>query len=258
MRKPKMRCAFVLIGSLLLAGLFVPVSGSSHAASVAGLQDFKFFPERPEAGDFKMGALDGGTFRISDLKGKVVLLNFWRSNCPHCEVEKGHLKTLVGQMNGSDVQVVCVNLWDEPSWVRDYETKNGKGLFLASRPDNRQAVVENKAKGRTAGYFVVNEDREAIYEINGFPSTYIINKEGRVVAGHLGMAKWSQPAVREWLAGLAGSETPVKRAIGAEDQLPPWIDHLLSFPVPLSSSSGESDSRRAHMGPAGSERAYQW
>jgi thiol-disulfide isomerase/thioredoxin len=243
----KLFCVAVLIGSVLLTGLFVQAPGSSLAASEPALKDFKLFPEMPEAGDFKMGSLDGRTFRLSDFKGKLIILNFWRSNCPHCEVEKGLLKTLQDQMKGLDVQVVCVNLWDDPSWVLDYEKKNGKGLLLAIRPDNQQIVVENKSKGRVAGYFVVNEGREAIYEVNGFPSTYII-KDGRVVGGHLGMAKWNEPAVMKYLAQLAGSPIAAPRATRGEDELPAWIDEMLSFPVPLSGSGG-GDSRRAYVAP---------
>ena len=249
MRKPKMLSACVLMGTLLLAGLSVTVPEWSHATGVAGLSDFKFFPQRPEAGDFRMGSPDGRTFRLSDLRGKVVLLNFWRSNCPHCDVEKAHLKAMQEQMRGSDVQVVCANLWDDPSWVRDYEKQNGKGLLLATRQDNGQAVVENKSKGRIASYFVVNDDREAIYEVNGFPSTYVIDKEGRVVGGHLGMAKWDQPAVRQWLTGLAGSMSPPSRAVGGEDQPPSWIDQLLSCPVPSRSDGGGDLRRRALNSP---------
>jgi hypothetical protein len=104
-------------------------------------------------------------------------------------------------MNTDDL-VVCVNLWDQPSWVMSYGKSNGGELIIASRPEGRQAVVENVVKGRLMGYYVVNEQKEAIYEIKGFPSSYVINKEGQVVAAHMGLAPWNTPSVRKWLSGL--------------------------------------------------------
>ena len=58
------------------------------------------------------------------------------------------------------------------------------------------------------GYYVVNEAGEAIYEVKGFPSSYVIDKEGRVIAAHMGMAEWATPPVRNWIASLMGTETP--------------------------------------------------
>jgi peroxiredoxin len=207
--------------------------GSPRTAAAAGGSEessFQFFKNPPAANDLKMGTFDGRVLRLSGLKGKVVVLNFWRKDCQYCGMEKGILKNMIHSMGTDDIKVVCVNFWDQPSWVTSYGKSNGGDLIIASRPEGSQAVVENVVRGRLMGYYIVNEQNEAIYEIKGFPSSYVINKEGRVVAAHIGLAQWNSPPVRKWLSGLVGMGQ-FKTAPDSEYELPAWLDRLLTNPL---------------------------
>jgi peroxiredoxin len=195
------------------------------AGSLSDGGDFQLFKNPPPANDLPMVTADGKTVNLSDLKGKVVLLNFWRKDCRYCEMEKGYLKYLLKTINSNDLMVLCVNLWDSPAWVRSYATKNGADLTIVSKPEGTRAVVENVVNGRPLGYFVVNEANEAIYEVKGFPSTYVIDRAGKVVAAHLGLAKWAVPGVRDWVAGLIG-HAGASRA--ETDGFGGWLDSLLT------------------------------
>lgn len=207
--------------------------GSSCTAGAAGGTDgtsFQFFKNPPAANDLKMGMLDGRVLRLSGLRGKVVVLNFWRKDCQYCGMEKGVLKNMVQSMKTDDLKVVCANFWDQPSWVASYGKSNGGDLIIASRPEGSQSVVENVVKGRLMGYYIVNEQNEAIYEIKGFPSSYVINKEGQVVAAHIGLAPWNSPPVRKWLSGLVSMGKSMT-APDSECELPAWLDRLLTNPL---------------------------
>ena len=152
----------ILISALALAFLAIaewsasPPSGAWAYAGVPG-PDFQLFKGAPPANDFPMKSLDGHTFNLSNLKGKVVLLNFWRSNCPYCVMEKRYLKNMVKQMARPDLEVVSVNLWDKPSWIKSSVKSPADGLRIATRPDDRQWLIENKVGGRVIGYYVLNE-----------------------------------------------------------------------------------------------------
>ncbi len=163
-----------MIGALtaILTAAQWPVfdSGRQNVLAAMGGTQFQMFRKPPMANDFPMGSMDGEVFSLSDLKGKVVLLNFWRKNCPFCVREKGYLERMVQALNRPDLQVLCINLWDSPSWVqRRYGRKDKSSLRYATKSDNRRWVVENKVRGRLMGYYVLNEDNEAIYEVKGFP-----------------------------------------------------------------------------------------
>jgi len=198
-----------------------------------GLGGFEFFSNPSLAHDFPMTTTQGETIKLSDLKGQVVILNFWRENCPYCVLEKKYLKGMLRQLDQASVKVLCVNFWDNPAAVRQYGQKAGADLLIAARPPEGARVVQNVFKGRLMGYYLVNQDREAIYEVKGFPSSYVIDKAGTIVAAHVGMADWTQPAVRNWIAQLAGTDTAPNSATD-DYVLPEWLDRLLSGSAPVS------------------------
>jgi peroxiredoxin len=205
---------------------------SAPAAADLENTDFQLFTNPPLASDFKMGTVDGGTLSLSDLKGKVVLLNFWRKDCQYCHLEKEKLNSMLKHANSPDIAVLSVNLWDNPSWVRQYGKKNGHNLTVLSKLEGQKALVENVVGGRPMGYYILNDAKEAIYEVRGFPSTYVISKQGRVIASHLGLAEWNSPGIRDWIVGLTRSGEPAakldEKKTETEGQVPKWVDHLLS------------------------------
>jgi thiol-disulfide isomerase/thioredoxin len=186
---------------------------------------------------------------LSDLKGSVVILNFWRRNCHYCVMEKRHLKEMVQKLNRPDLKVVCVNFWDNPSEVQAYGRKNRGELVFASRPDRGRCVMENVVRGRVMGYYVLNEAGEAIYEVKGFPSSYVIDKEGRVIAGHIGLAQWTAASVRNWISELMGTKGAADYLLQDQYQLPGWIDRLLNASPNRILSSEMAHGRRAQAGP---------
>jgi peroxiredoxin len=215
-------------GTLALVIVLTICLGAGAATSTVGPKgaEFQIFSSPTDANDFQMGTLDGKVVNLSSYRGKVVLLNFWRKNCPYCDMEKTHLTSMMRSLQNSDLAVLCVNLWDDPSWVRS-KTHYANGPFtIATRVGNRQAVMENTVRGKLLGYFVLNGSNEAIYEVKGFPSTYVINKEGKVVATHMGLVPWNTPSVTKWVTGLLG-ERSHREFRETAPELPEWLDRIL-------------------------------
>ncbi|MBI5249200.1 MAG: TlpA family protein disulfide reductase [Desulfomonile tiedjei] len=219
--------------SVLSALLLMLVSaflfwGSGQVLGAGGPKgtDFHVFKNPPPASNFQMSTVDGRVVNLADYKGKVVLLNFWRKDCPYCDMEKNQFSAMLKSFNNGDIKVLCANLWDDPSWVRAHATRYAGPFTIVTRAGGRKSVVENVVNGRTMGYYVVNGSNEAIYEVKGFPSTYVIDKQGRVVATHMGLAKWSVPAVMRWLADLLG-EQGTGTSVEPGSDLPEWLHHLL-------------------------------
>ncbi|MBI4962311.1 MAG: TlpA family protein disulfide reductase [Desulfomonile tiedjei] len=235
---------------IFLATLAACPNDLGLAAEIPNRSDFRVFKTPPGANDFTMVTPDGSPIKLSDLKGSVVVLNFWRRDCHYCVMEKKHLKDMVQKLNRPDVKVVCVNFWDNPDEVRSYGRKNGGELLVAARSDRKPSVMENMIRGRLMGYYVLNEAGEAIYEVKGFPSSYVIDKEGRVVATHVGMAEWSAPTVRNWITGLVGQIGPSDHAAPDQYELPSWIERLLSGLPNGIPTLGSKSERRAQAGPA--------
>ncbi|MET3699385.1 peroxiredoxin [Bacillus oleivorans] len=122
-------------------------------------------PESPiieYATDFELASLDGNQIKLSDLKGKIVILNFWATWCPPCKAEMPHLQNFYEDHKNNDIEILAVNLTNlddgeevVKSFVTDY------GLTFPVLLDTEGDV------GMT-------------YETFTIPTSYILDQEGRI------------------------------------------------------------------------------
>lgn len=107
-RRTMAAITFVTLG-LVLALLLRPGGGSRQTV----------IPGSP-APDFTSTALDGSTVRLSDLRGKAVLLNFWASWCPPCREEMPYLQEAHERYGAEGLVVLAVNLDESPVAIRSF------------------------------------------------------------------------------------------------------------------------------------------
>ncbi|HPD60661.1 MAG TPA: TlpA disulfide reductase family protein [Thermodesulfobacteriota bacterium] len=122
------------------------------------------------APNLKLTDINGHTFKLSDYRGKVVIINFWAVWCPPCQVEIPHL----------------VSLYDK------YKSKGLVILGIAISSGNEKKIKE-KAKEWNINYPVINGDdcssvRENFQEVRSIPNSYIVNQEGRFFKNYVGFS----------------------------------------------------------------------
>lgn len=112
------------------------------------------------APNFKLSELGGASVSLSDLKGKKVILNFWATWCPPCQLEMPHMEKIYQEYEKDGVVVLAVNLTfteqdpeKVPVFVKDY------GLSFP-------VVLDKKG------------DVSDLYAVVGYPTTYIIDSQG--------------------------------------------------------------------------------
>jgi peroxiredoxin len=66
--------------------------------------------EGAEAPDFELNTLAGETIKLSDYRGKKVILNFWATWCPPCKAEMPHMQNFYEEYNDQGVEILAVNL----------------------------------------------------------------------------------------------------------------------------------------------------
>jgi peroxiredoxin len=162
-------------------------------------------PANKPAPDFLLPDLNGQVVRLSQLKGKVVMLNVWTTWCPPCRKEMPTMETLYRRLKSVDFLMLAVS----------------------QDVDGQHTVVPYLQEGGFTFPVLLDVQGEVgkKYGVTGYPETFVIDRQGNVVYHHIGYNDWSQPAVESalrrltdqgvWVAWTdgktAGEQTPLTR-----------------------------------------------
>jgi peroxiredoxin len=136
---------------------------------------------------FSLPRLDGGApVRLSDLRGKVVLLNFWATWCKPCEDEMPAMQRLYEGLAGTDFEMLAVSLDAERAPVEAFQER--LGLSFPILHDPAKAVSE-------------------AYQTYRYPESYLIDRDGRILARYIGPRDWDAAVYRDRIRRLATGES---------------------------------------------------
>jgi cytochrome c biogenesis protein CcmG/thiol:disulfide interchange protein DsbE len=117
------------------------------------------------APDFQLTLFDGSQLRLSDLRGKVVFINFWASWCPPCRAEASDLEAAWKIFKDRDVVFLGVAIQDQKedamTFIREFNVTYPNGMDAA-------------------GNIAIN------FGVWGIPETFFINREGVITYKHVG------------------------------------------------------------------------
>ena len=154
--------AIVLCAALLFGGSFK-----------AKAQDGRPTPEQAtlvkdgqKAPLFEVQMFDGSTIKLADLKGKVVLLNFWATWCPPCRAELARVeKDIIEKFKGQDFVFIPVSRGEKRETVAAFREKMGYTFPMGLDTDGRVY---------------------AEYAQTYIPRNFLIGKDGKVVKASVG------------------------------------------------------------------------
>jgi peroxiredoxin len=147
----------VLLTSLGATAMFgALVATKSARAAVA--------PSMP-APDFTLRSAAGGNLRLAELRGRVVLVNFWATWCGPCKIEMPHLNRIYEKYASAGFVLLGVNIDEDPK----------QALALATRMGLKFPVLfdTDKAVSRR-------------YALDSMPGTVLIDRDGKVRHVHKG------------------------------------------------------------------------
>ena len=173
---PVVATVAVLLLVILLAALGFTLlrrqGGSSFAGfGVNAVGQATTVKVRP-APDFAVETFGGGPLRLSDLRGQVVVLNFWASWCPPCREEARTLAAVADDYTERGVTFVGVNAWDLAAEGRAFLERYGV-RYPNGLDSNGRVTIE--------------------YGVTGLPETFVITRDGTLVR------KWIGPFSRAQL-----------------------------------------------------------
>jgi peroxiredoxin len=160
--------------ALIAGGLLVSCTAlgcSPTQSNVGATPAVKKESERRPAPDFALKDADGRTVRLSDYRGKVVLLDFWATWCGPCKIEIPWFIEFERKYKDRGFAVIGISM-DEEGWqvVKPFVSELGV---------NYRMVIGN------------DELADEYDGVQALPTTFLIDREGRIAEKHVGLASKS-------------------------------------------------------------------
>ncbi|MBI1279375.1 MAG: redoxin domain-containing protein [Anaerolineaceae bacterium] len=121
---------------------------------------------------FEAKTLAGNSIRLADLRGKVVLINFWATWCEPCKAEMPDLQAIYERYHGRGLRVLGVNLGEDRAEVQRWVTQLGLTFDIVM--DDGQRIA-------------------SLYQLRGQPSSYLVAQDGVITQIYYG------PTIRQSL-----------------------------------------------------------
>ncbi|MEH6403563.1 MAG: TlpA disulfide reductase family protein [Sneathiella sp.] len=181
MKTRKLALASLLIALTftgLGAGTSTAFSQNAESLLKGEMQNFVISSEREALADFSFLGGDGKSRKLSDFRGKVLLVNFWATWCAPCRKEMPGIDRLQAEMKSDKFEVLAIG--------QDLKGIEKVKKFLKTlKIEHLDAFNDKTVKsGRSAGVF-------------GLPATLLIDAKGQEIGRLVGPAEWDSVEAKE-------------------------------------------------------------
>jgi len=164
-----MKTLLALLGGLLLSSL------------VQAAGDLTPLPDQPVAQDFSLRDMDGRLHRLSDYRGKPVIVNFWATWCPPCRRELPSMNRAWARLKGQGIVMLAINVGEDEDTIFP---------FMADYPIDFPVLLDRDGK---------TIER---WPVRGLPTTLVIDPRGRIVYQAVGGREWDDPKLLDKVRAL--------------------------------------------------------
>ena len=173
--------------SLLIVEPCRPVVAESPVPALLKPLQLVGYPSRPPSPDFGGETVDGRRLSPIDLRGTVVLVNFWANWCVECRPEMLVLEQLHRELVRRGLVIVGVNARETTETVRRYARESRLSFPLVLDPDG---IISTR------------------YGVVGLPTTVLVGRDGRAVAFAVGPREWGSAPARALFDALLAEAAP--------------------------------------------------
>jgi peroxiredoxin len=143
-----------------------------------GVEEGQIAPDCPA-----LSAADTPILNLAAFRGKVVMLDFWATWCPPCAQSMPFLNSLRNEFKARGFEIIAINVDEDVDAVKP---------FLANHPVDYPIVTDPKG------------ECPAIYDVQAMPSSYFVDKSGKVRFIHKGFRDGDQSEIRKQVMELLG------------------------------------------------------
>jgi thiol-disulfide isomerase/thioredoxin len=141
---------------------------------------------RPPAPDFTLPSVAGPTYSLKQFRGIVVLINFWATWCPPCRAEMPSIERLHQSTQNKDLQILALAQGETQSVVFAYLGQLTPSPTFPILLDQRSKVAD-------------------AFHVAGIPTTFLIDKTGRIAYKAVGGRNYAASEVRSVIATLVAA-----------------------------------------------------
>ena len=181
------RTVFLIAGLTVFAVLVIAAFAVLSAAGGGDAQSFmpndqSLLPVGPQAPDLTAETVDGDSVSLGETgREGATMLVFFATWCPHCNNEAPVIRELESRYEDLRVVMVGIDDRDDPGKVREFVEQYG-----------------------ITGPAVYRPSLGSTYQVSGYPTTYVLNGDGEVVAAHSGEAP--RDVYEGWIEEALGSD----------------------------------------------------
>jgi len=155
---------------------------SGQLARVVGVSAAEAPVVASPAPDFTLTSLIGDSLQLTHFRGKPVLINFWATWCAPCLLEMPNIQKYYEKYPGQ-FEVLAVNAGETERTVQRFVDDLGVNFKILLDPDGKI---------------------QELYRIKGYPTTYIVDKDGIIRFQHIGLL--SEKQIEEYLEAVGITE----------------------------------------------------
>jgi len=174
--------ARVALGSTFAFGLLMTACSTSGTSVRAAVKSEK---DRKKAPEFTLKDSNGTQVKLSDYRGRVVLLNFWATWCGPCKIEIPWFIEFEQKFKDQGFAVLGVSM-DEDGW-------DAVKPYIENRKINYRVLLGDERVGDLYG------------GIESLPSTFVIDRDGKIASVHIGLV--SKKDYEQEIEHLVGMQT---------------------------------------------------
>lgn len=144
-------------------------------------QGLTALPGRIIAPDFELQDTNGKTHRLSDYRGRTVIINFWTTWCPPCREEIPSMNRALKRLEQEDVVMLGINMGEDEDTIF---------LFTADYPTDFPMLMDRD------GAVIAH------WPVKGLPTTYVVAPDGTLAYRAIGGRAWDAPELLEQIRAL--------------------------------------------------------